>query len=127
MFDRQGEITPQLRADEVRANALIGINRRESSGRCRAFVHIGHGAEPARITRRKMYEREPCSADQVVGFPIQVTPARAAGPQRRQSVLPFGNARIGRKPVLDEPKLTLRLQYSSRFAQRCSRIWDAAE
>jgi len=116
-------------SDEVLARMLAhpAEVERESSGRCRAFEHIGHGAEPARIARRKMYEREPCSADQVVGFPIQVTPARAAGPQRRQSVLPFGNARIGRKPVLDEPKLTLRLQYSSRFAQRCSRIWDAAE
>ncbi len=91
-----------------------------------SLVHVRREAGPACVPSGELNQAQAGRADQIVRFPVQMTAATTIAPQWSKAILPFTDARVGRQPVLDEPKLATCSQDAPHFSQCGTRIWDAA-
>src|SRR5919106_4128850 len=83
-----------------------------------SFVHESKRARAGRVFCAQIRNREPRAAHEIVHLAIQMTAPGKRAPERRETILPFPDAGVGREPVLDKNEYAIRLQHAPHLAER---------
>lgn len=101
------DATTNWRFREALVKMPLTFRTRASCWSRSALVHEGGEPRHSHVAFLKVHDGEPGLSNERVDWPIEMTVAGAAAPERRQAVLPAGNSWLRSKAMLDEDKFTL--------------------